>query len=67
VTKATGKQPKVYRLTMENFEIELDFILDQLLTPSNHDKKNVIAVCDNKNPFLVTDTFFESVWPDSIR
>ena len=67
MTKAAGKQPRVYRLTMENFEIELDFLLEQLLTPSNQGKKKVIAICDNKNPFLVTDTVFESLWPDYIR
>ena len=47
---------------MENFEIELDFLLEQLLTPSNHDNNNVITASGNKSTYhkmtqnMVTDT-----------
>ena len=44
MTKITGKQPKVYQLAMENFESELDSLLDQLLTPSNQEKKTTITM-----------------------
>ena len=43
MTKATGKQPKVYQLAMENFESELDSLLDQLLTPSNKERKSFVS------------------------
>jgi len=39
VTKTIGIQPKVYQLGMENFENDLDSILDHLLSPSSQSTK----------------------------
>ena len=60
MTKAIGKQPKVYQLAMENFESELDSLLDQLLSPSNKERKTFVSACLKKGSSLLNDAKFSA-------